>query len=67
MERWQEPKTMLAGKFLGIPYDFRFPWLRVVRERFWNPEDRRIFTPHVLGWGWSINFYRIGRLLRLAK
>ena len=45
MQTWQEPKTRLVGKFLGIPYDFRFPWLRVVRERFWNHEDIRVFTP----------------------
>ena len=63
----QEPDPKHVGKFLGIPYDFRFPWPRVWRERFWNAEDLRIFTPKVFGWGWSINFYQIARRLGLKK
>jgi Family of unknown function (DUF5808) len=43
------------GTMLGIPYDFRMPTLSRVRERFWNPEDPRIFTPRVFGVGWDIN------------
>lgn len=45
-----------TGKFLGIPYDFRFPTLSRIRERMWNREDERIFTPRVYGAGWTINF-----------
>jgi hypothetical protein len=45
-----------AGRFLGIPYDFRFPTLARVRERMWNREDPRIFTPRVYGAGWTVNF-----------
>lgn len=45
-----------AGKILGIPYDFRFPTLARFRERMWNREDPRIFTPRVYGAGWTVNF-----------
>ena len=34
------------GTFLKVPYDFRFPTVGRLRERFWNPQDPRIFTPH---------------------
>lgn len=54
-----------VGQFLGIPYDLRWPTPSVWRERCWNREDPRIFTPRVLGWGWSINFYSLGRRLGL--
>ncbi|MDY6793824.1 MAG: DUF5808 domain-containing protein [Actinomycetota bacterium] len=44
------------GKVLGIPYDFRSPTLSRLRERLWNPDDSRIFTPRFYGVGWSLNF-----------
>jgi hypothetical protein len=47
-----------------IPYEFRAPTLARVRERWWNPDDPRILTPHVFGVGWSLNLGRIARLLR---
>lgn len=47
------------GFFLGIPYDFRKPTLARIKERCWNPTDMRIFTPHVFGWGYSINLYQL--------
>jgi len=56
-----------AGVFLGIPYDWRPPTPGVLRERLWNPHDRRVFTPKVFGWGWSINFHELFRRLRLIK
>ncbi len=43
------------GRFLGVPFEFRLPTLRRVKKRWWNPEDERVFTPHVFGVGWSIN------------
>ena len=48
-----------AGRFLGVPYDFRVPTADRVRERFWNEDDDRIFMPMVFGVGWSINFFRV--------
>ena len=52
------------GRFLKVPYDFRMPTLRRLRERFWNPEDSRIFTPHFFGVGWSVNLYQVREILR---
>jgi hypothetical protein len=56
-----------VGRFLGIPYDFRWPTWSVVKERLWNSRDPRLFTPHVFGWGWSINFYELLRRLGLRR
>jgi hypothetical protein len=49
------------GTFLGIPYDWRWPTRKILKEKFWNKADRRLFTPKVLGWGWGINFYELLR------
>lgn len=43
-----------------IPYDLRPPSLARVKARCWNPSDRRIIVPTVVGVGWTVNF---GRLL----
>ena len=48
-----------TGKFLGVHYDWRRPTAERFKERLWNPEDRRVFTPRAYGWGYSINFYRL--------
>ena len=56
-----------VGTYLGVPYDWRAPTPALLRERFWNPGDRRVFTPHVFGWGWSINLAAIARKLGLLK
>ena len=47
------------GYFLTIPYDWRWPTGAIIKERFWNKDDQRIFTPKVFGWGYSINFYAL--------
>jgi uncharacterized membrane protein len=58
-----------AGRFLKVPYDFRVPTFRRVRERLWNPEDPRIFTPTVFGVGWALNLCQLAALRgeRLGK
>ena len=48
-----------AGKFLGIPYDWRRPTVARFKQRWWNPDDSRLFTPKVYGWGFDVNFARI--------
>ncbi len=53
-----------VGTFMGVPYDWRAPTWRLVRDRVWNPDDRRILTPKVFGWGWSINVAALLRRLR---
>ena len=55
------------GKFLGVPFEFRFPTVKRVRERWWNREDPRIFTPHVFGVGWSLNLYQVRKRLGPAE
>lgn len=54
-------------RFLGIPYDWRSPTMARIKERSWNPNDRRIFTPKTFGWGYSINFYELGRRLGILR
>jgi hypothetical protein len=52
----QEERTW-EGRILGVPYDFRAPTPERIRERMWNPNTSSIFTPHIFGVGWTINFY----------
>lgn len=59
------PKERRTGTFLGVPYDVRLPTPRRLQERLWNKEDPRIFTPHIFGWGWSVNLYAAGKRLGL--
>jgi hypothetical protein len=54
-----------TGRFLKIPYDLRKPSREKFRDRMWNPNDHRIFTPHAFGWGYSINLYEVLRRLGL--
>ncbi|HLJ66723.1 MAG TPA: DUF5808 domain-containing protein [Chloroflexota bacterium] len=56
-----------TGTFLHIPYDWRWPTWSVIKERMWNPADPRIFTPHVFGWGWSINLYQLFKRLGIIR
>jgi hypothetical protein len=55
----------LTGRFLGLPYDFTPPTAEKVKRGFWNPADDRVLTPHVYGWGYSVNLYAVGRRLGL--
>jgi Family of unknown function (DUF5808) len=50
-----------TGKFLGIPYDWRRPTAQRIKQRWWNPRDRRLFTPKSFGWGYDINLARLFR------
>jgi len=44
----KEPRT---GTFLGVPYDWRRHGFKArLRERWWNPNDPRLFTPRAFGW-----------------
>ena len=38
-----------------------------IKQRSWNPNDRRVFTPKTFGWGYSINFYELGRRLGIIR
>ncbi len=50
-----------------VPYEFRPPTPERVRERLWNPEDPRIFTEHIFGVGWAINFHSVLQRLQRPK
>ena len=52
------------GNMLGIPFEWRLPTAARLRERLWNPEDPRLFTPLVFGVGWSVNLYHVVTWLR---
>ena len=47
------------GAIGPVPYDLRLPTMERLRDRWWNPDDPRIFTPRVFGVGWSINLAQI--------
>lgn len=50
------PERTWHGKLLGvIPYDFRVPDLRRLREAYWAPSSDRLFSEHVFGVGWAVN------------
>jgi hypothetical protein len=51
------------GQVLFVPYDLRPFTPDRIRERWWNPDDPRLLTPHVFGAGWSVNLYRLKELL----
>jgi len=51
------------GRVAFVPYDFRPPTVARLRQRLWNPEDPRLFTPHVWGIGWAVNLYHVWRWL----
>lgn len=60
------------GRVAGVPYDFRWPTLRRIRDAYWNPQDERIFTDRVIGVGWAINLAQLlprmrNAYLRLAE
>lgn len=55
------------GKLGFVPYDFRLPTLQKLRDRFWNPDDKRIFTPHIWGVGWAVNFFALMEKLRIIS
>lgn len=56
-----------TGTFLGVPYDWRWPTAARIKERVWNPNDRRLLTPHVMGWGYTLNFYELLRRLGVIR
>ena len=46
----------LHGNILGlVPYDVRPPSLARLRERLWNPRDKRFLVPTFFGVGWTTN------------
>ena len=55
-----------SGRVLGLPYDWRRPTWARMKQRWWNPADRRLLTPKVYGWGYDLNLYELARRLHLV-
>ncbi len=53
------------GRFLRVPFEFRFPTPTRVRQRVWNPDDESVLTPQAFGVGWTLNFYQVAKRLGL--
>ncbi len=60
----EDSGVRLNGSAIGIPYDFRVPTLQRIKERIWNSNDSRIFTPMAYGAGWTINIPSLFRALK---
>jgi hypothetical protein len=48
-----------AGRYRGIPYDWRRPTVARTKARWWNPAEPRLFVPRVFGIGWDVNLARL--------
>ena len=60
-----EDERTWSGKVWGIvPYDFRPPTWDRVREAYWDPSNPSLFTPALLGVGWTMNFARAAEVMR---
>lgn len=55
------------GSFAGVPFDFRGPADSGARRRIWDPQDSRIFQPHLFGLGWSVNLGAVAVRLGLIR
>jgi hypothetical protein len=57
----------LAGRVLGVPFDFRRPTARRIAHRWWNLLDRRWLVPRTWGIGWDVNFGAIAVSLGVVR
>jgi hypothetical protein len=64
LRRPSEERTW-EGTVAGfVPYDFRVPTIQRARNRWWNPDEPRLFVPQVFGVGWTINLARLVGFVR---
>ena len=56
-----------TGKFMGVPYDWRWPTRRRVKSRWWNRRDKRLLTPKSYGWGYDVNLYWVAHPLEWLR
>src|ERR1700716_4755197 len=62
-----EPERTWEGRVFGlVPYDFRPPTWRRIRDAYWNPDSERLFSDRVFGVGWAVNLYRAKTLMEHA-
>lgn len=55
------------GRLLGLPYDLGRPDRARIRASGWNPDDPRLFTPKVWGWGLTANVFWVAHPLRWLR
>ena len=58
MRRPAEQRTW-QGQLGAIPYDFRPPTLKRLREKVWNKDTSHVVMPRLFGVGWSLNLYSL--------
>jgi hypothetical protein len=62
-----EAERTWEGRVLGVvPYDFRPPTWRRIRDAYWNPNSEHLFSDRVFGVGWAVNLYRAKTLMETA-
>jgi hypothetical protein len=66
LEKPKEERTW-HGKIGLIPYDFRLPTVRRLKDAFWNEQDDRIFTPQPVGVGWAVNLHSLLHRVRILS
>jgi hypothetical protein len=54
------------GTLLGMPYNLEWPTPERARRSLWDPTNRRILSPHLFGWGYSVNLHAIARRVGLV-
>jgi hypothetical protein len=61
------PERTWQGMVLGlVPYDFRPPTWKRIRDAYWNPDSEHLFSDRVFGVGWAVNLYRAKTLMENA-
>lgn len=56
------------GKLIGfVPYDFRLPSFKRIRDSYWNTSSNRIFTDKPIGIGWSVNIPAVLKRVGVMK
>ncbi|GAC1472915.1 MAG: hypothetical protein PVS3B2_00620 [Candidatus Dormibacteraceae bacterium] len=62
-----EPERTWEGRVFGlVPYDFRPPTWKRIRDAYWNPNSDSLLSDRVFGVGWAVNLYRAKTLMGAA-
>jgi|GEM_PF-530474 len=62
-----ERRTVLVGRVLGLPYDWRVPTASRVARRWWDPLNPQIVVARVFGIGWTVNYGALAVRLGLVR
>ena len=63
MQKPSEERTWHGKVMDFFPYDLRLPTMERFKERIWNPQEPRLWSPTVFGVGWTVNVGRLYALL----